>query len=86
MVQWPTVLPSTQGLIVEVRSSLGDMMAFIVNYLEYKQMRQARSDSPSHDSCAISDLMTFAGAGTLTLMWGMDIPWPVHFLFGGVIA
>ena len=44
-------------------------------------MRQARSDSSSHDSYAISDRMTSAGAIKVTLMWGIDIPWPMHFLF-----
>ena len=44
-------------------------------------MRQARSNSSSHDSYAISDLMTLVEAGKVTLIWGMDIPWLVHFLF-----
>jgi len=81
MVQWPTVSLGTQGWIVEVRSSSRDMMAFTENSLGHKRMRQARSDSYLYDSCAIFDMMTLARAEKVTLMWGMDIPWPVHFLF-----
>ena len=68
MVQWPTVLLSTQGLIVEVKSSSGDMMIFTKNSSGHKRMRQTRSDSSSYVSCAISDLMTLAGAEKVTLM------------------
>ena len=57
------------------------MMAFIENSSRRKRMRRARSDSSSHDSCAISDQMILAGAEKVTLMWGIDIPWPIHFLF-----
>ena len=71
MVQWPTVSPYTQG----------DMIAFNENSSGHKHMRQARSDSSLHDSCVISDLMTSTGARKVTFMWGMDIPWPVHFPF-----
>ena len=74
MVQWSTVSPSTQGLIVEVRSSLRDMMAFTENSSRHKQMRQARFNSSSRDSCTTSDLMTLVNAEKVTLMWGIDIP------------
>ena len=67
--------------MVEVRSSPGDMMAFSENSSRHKWMREARSDSSSHDSCAVSNLMTSGGAEKVTLMWGIDIPWPMHFLF-----
>ena len=73
--------PGTQDLIMEVRSYLGDMMAFIENSLGHKRMRQARFDSSLHDSYAISDLMTLARAGKVTLMWGMDILGLLYFLF-----
>ena len=52
----------------------GDMMAFAENSSEHKWMRQTRSDSSSHDSCAISDRMTTTRARKVTLMWGMYIP------------
>ena len=57
------VLPSIQGLIVEVRSSLRDMMAFTENSSGHKRMRQARSNSSLHETCTISDLMTSARSG-----------------------
>ena len=44
-------------------------------------MRQAKSDSSSYDSYANSDLMTSSGAKKVTLMWEIDSPWPMHFLF-----
>ena len=80
-VQWPTISPGTQGLIVEVRSSPEDMMAFTKNSSGQRQMRQAKSNSSLHDSCATFDLMTSVGARKVTMMWGIDIPWPMHFLF-----
>ena len=57
------------------------MMAFIENSSRRKRMRQARSDSSSHDSCAISDQMILARAKKVTLMWEIHIPWLIHFLF-----
>ena len=80
-IQWLIVSPGTQGLMVEVRSSLGDMMVFTKNSFEHKQMRQARFDSSSHDCCATSNLITSAGARKVTLMWGINIPWLMHFLY-----
>ena len=58
-----------------------DMMAFTENSSGQSRMRQARSDSSSHDSYATSNPMTLAEVGKVTLMWGIDIPWPMHFLF-----
>ena len=58
-----------------------DMMAFTENSSGQRRMRQARSDSSSHDSCAASNLMTSAEAKKVTLMWGIEIPWLMHFLF-----
>ena len=63
------------------RSSPRDMMAFTKNSSGQRRMRQAKSDSSSHDSCATFDPMTSIGAGKVTLMWGIDIPWPMHILF-----
>ena len=68
MVQWPAVSPGTQGRIVEVKSSPGDMIAFTVNSSRKRRMREARSNSSSHDSYAISNLMTLAGTEKVTLM------------------
>ena len=81
MVQWPTISLGTQGQIVKIRSSNGDMKAFTENFSGHKQMRQARFDSSLPDSYAISILMTSARAGKVTLMWGIDILSPMHFLF-----
>ena len=66
---------------MEVRSSLGDMMAFIENSSGQRRMRQTKYDSSSYDSCATSDLMTSTRAEKVTLMWEINIPWPMHFLF-----
>ena len=44
-------------------------------------MRQAIFDSSLYDSCATFDLMTSTGVEKVTLIWGIDIPWPMHFLF-----
>ena len=57
------------------------MMAFTENFSRQRQIRHAGSDSSSHDSYAASDLMTSVGVGKVTLMWGIDILWPMHFLF-----
>ena len=67
--------------MVVVKLSPGDMMTFTKNSFGQRQMRQARFDSSSHDSYATSNQMTLARAGKVTLMWGIDIPWPMHFLF-----
>ena len=67
--------------MVVVKLSPRDMMTFTENSFGQRQMRQARFDSSSHDSCATSNQMTLAGAEKVTLMWGIDIPWPMHFLF-----
>ena len=68
MVQWSIILLDAKGLIVEVRSSPGVMMAFAKNSYRQRWMRQAKSDTSSHDSCATSDLMTSAEARKVTLM------------------
>jgi len=56
-------------------------MAFTENSSGKSRMRQARSDSSSHDSYVASNLITSAGAEKVTLRWGMEIPWTMHFLF-----
>ena len=81
MVQWPTILLGTQGLTVKARSSPREMVAFTKNSSRHKRMRQASSDSSSPDSCAISNLMTLARAGKVTLMWGIVILWLMQLLF-----
>ena len=58
-----------------------DMMAFTENSSGQRQIRQARSDSSSHDSYASFDLLTSIEARKVTLMWGIDILWPMNFLF-----
>ena len=66
---------------MEVKSSPGDMMAFTENSSGQRGMRQAKFGSSLYDSYTTSDLMTSAEAREVTLMWGIDIPWPMHFLF-----
>ena len=56
-------------------------MAFPENSSGQRRIRHARSDSSSHDSYTISDLMTSARTEKVTLIWGMDIPWPMHCVF-----
>ena len=81
MVQRLAVSPGTLGRIVEVGLSLGDIITFIENSSGQSQMMQTRSDSQSCSSWAGFGIMTLVGAKKVALMWGIDIPWSIHFLF-----
>ena len=81
MVQRPVVSLGIPDQIVDVRLSLGDVIAFTENSLGQSRIMQARSGSSSSNSLKGSSIMTSADAGKMALIWGIDISWLVHFLF-----
>ena len=81
MVQRPTISPSILGWMVEVKSSLKDMIAFIENFLGQSLIMQARSSSSNSNSLKSYGIMTSAEAGKVVLIWEIDIPEVAHFLF-----
>ena len=81
MVQRPAISPGIPSQIVEVKPSLKDVIAFMENSSGQNQIMQAKSGSSSSDSLEGSGIMTSARAKKMVLLWEIDIPEVVHFLF-----